>query len=317
MKVDRQSSLQGAAHYGLDLDTLRFLGGEDGDVYEGVDATGPFIFKLVPVTEGQVPRLLDKLAFARYLGEHGVRVALPLPSPQGAWVEVLQRGEAMVAATKVAKVPGRHPSTSDPREWNTALFSKWGRVVGRMHALAQRYEGGADIGDWEGELISMVDWCHDPEVKVRWERMHDHLASLPRPPDAYGLIHNDLHMFNFMVHLGEIYVFDFDVCNHHWFMTDIGIAVFHALWAEEGGRSMSRKDFARGFLDSFMEGYEQENHLDEVWLRELPTFLKYRQLLLHTVFADSWGGADGQAWQRRWVRDTRERIVRDEPVADL
>ena len=35
MRVSGELSQQGAALYNLALDDLRFLGGEDGDVYEG------------------------------------------------------------------------------------------------------------------------------------------------------------------------------------------------------------------------------------------------------------------------------------------
>jgi len=42
VRVSKELSHQGAARFGLDLDTLRFLGGEDGDVYEGADVEGAF-----------------------------------------------------------------------------------------------------------------------------------------------------------------------------------------------------------------------------------------------------------------------------------
>ena len=119
---------------------------------------------------------------------------------------------------------------------------------------------------------------------------------------------------NFLVHDGELTVFDFDVCARHWFVTDLGIALFHALWAGPADRAQSREAFARQFLDSFLDGYGKENHLDDVWLTELPHFCKYRQFLLFTVFYEGWT-ADGAAdWQHKWIADTRQRIVNDIPV---
>jgi amicoumacin kinase len=317
MRVDEALTRAGAARFGLDPEVLTYLGGEDGDVYEGADRDGAFIFKLVPVDEAQIARTQEKLDFARYLSDHGVHVASPLPSPQGTMIEVVRRGDAAVAATKTIKAPGRHPRTDDPQEWNDALFARWGQVVGRMHALTKNYEGGASIMHWEDEVASMTAWCRDAEVAVHWERMRHHLAGLPTDKDGYGLIHNDLHPYNFMVDHGEIIVFDFDVCGHHWFITDIGIALFHALWVTPAEQMTSREAFARQFLSAFRDGYERENQLHERWWRELPIFLAYRRLLLFTVFADSWGSAGAPSWQQAWWRAQRADILAGEPVVEL
>jgi len=317
MRVDRALTRAGAARFGLELDSLTYLGGEDGDVYEGVDGEGSFVFKVVPSDEDGLLRTQEKLDFARYLADHGVRVAEPLLSPQGAMIQIVRQGDTSVAATKTVKAPGRHPRTDDPGEWNPDLFARWGSVLGRMHALTKDYVGGANIMHWEDEVKSMMAWCGDAEVLPHWDAMRSHLATLPRDRESYGLIHNDLHPFNFMVHEGEIVIFDFDVCGHHWFMTDIGIALFHALWAGPVDKTQNREAFTRQFLTAFRSGYETENTLDEAWWGELPMFLAYRRLLLFTVFADSWGSADAPAWQRDWWRTQRAGILAGEPVVGL
>jgi amicoumacin kinase len=317
MRVDRALTQEAAARFGLDLAQLTYLGGEDGDVYEGQDAHGVFIFKAVPTDELGAAPTQEKLAFAQYLADAGMRVAGPLPSPQGAMIEIIHSGAVVVAATKTAKAPGRHPRTDDPQEWNDDLFARWGEVLGRMHALTKNYEGGASIMHWHDEVAAMMAWCRDAEVSPYWTQMRDYLAGLTKDNDSYGLIHNDLHPYNFMVDQGDIIVFDFDVCGRHWFITDIGIALFHALWMTPAEQMTSREAFARQFLSAFRDGYEKENQLDERWWRELPTFLAYRRLLLFTVFTDTWGGADASAWQQDWWHAQRAAIIAGEPVVDL
>ena len=317
MRISKELSRQGADRFGLDPDTLRFLGGEDGDVYEGTDADGAFIFKLVPSDAGNIVQAEAKLDFARHLSDNGVRVARPLPSPQGNLLEILVSGDQVVIASKITKAPGHHPIVNNPKEWNTSLFREWGRVIGQTHALTKCYTGGYVLNHWDDEVASFIDWCRDPEVLPYWHRMRAHLATLPRNKESYGLIHNDLHYHNFMLHDGEITVFDFDVCGYRWFMTDIGIALFHAVWSVPLDQPTRREAFAAEFLTSFMDGYETENHLDMVWLQRLPVFLKYRQLLLFTVFTDSWGTPDASSYQRRWLQDTRRLIVDDVPVVSL
>ena len=145
-------------------------------------------------------------------------------------MEVVDKGDQVVVASKVTKAPGRHPDPRKASEWNADLFRKWGRVVGQMHRLTKTYGGEGAFDHWHDEVDSFIDWCHDPEVEPFWHRMRSSLEMLPRDVDCYGVIHNDLHFHNFMLQDGEITVFDFDVCHSHWFMVDLGIALFHVLW---------------------------------------------------------------------------------------
>ena len=186
MRISKELSRQGAARFGLDLDTLRFLGGEDGDVYEGMDAGGAFIFKLVPSDADNIAEAEARVDFSRFLSDNGVRIARPLPSPQGKGLEILESGGQIVIAGKVTKALGHHPTAENPREWNASLFREWGRVIGQMHALTKRYAGGEVLGQWDDEVGVMTDWCRDPEVKLYWQRMRAHLEMLPRMRTATG-----------------------------------------------------------------------------------------------------------------------------------
>jgi Ser/Thr protein kinase RdoA (MazF antagonist) len=303
--------------FDVDVNTLRFLGGEDGDVYEATRGSQVFILKLVPTTEKGILTLADKIDFAHYLSDHGVRLARWIPSTNNRWVEVIRTEEMVVAVTKVEKIAGHHPNMRNAREWNTSLFHQWGRVMGRMHHLTQEYTGGDHIGHWQDEVASFIKWCSDPEIKTRWHAMEAYLKSLPCPQNAYGLIHNDLHQWNYMLDRGTIVIFDFDVCGHHWFLTDIAIALFHGLWVDSWRKTLAVQERCQRFYDSFMQGYAAENTLKVEWRGRLPHFLKYRQLLSHTVFSDPNSAANASPWQRRWVAEMRRGIVEDIPVLDL
>jgi len=316
MKTSPQATQLCAERFGIDIQALSYLGGEDGDVYEVEHAGRTIIFKLVPTAEEKLGAVQEKIAFAHYLGQNGVRVSTPLPSPEGRLAEVVREGEEVVVVSLYDKAVGQHPEASDPARWNADVFQRWGQAMGRMHALTQRYDGGAHIIHWDEEAAFMTQWCRDEAVRAHWERMTATLAGLPRPPDAYGLIHNDLHPWNFVLDGDEPVVFDFDVCAHHWFATDIGIAVFHALGAGPADKSQSRGEFGCLFIDQFLAGYERENHLDDEWLHRLPLFCRYRELLLFTVFQDGWGGPEAQPWQRRIHQWWRRRIVDEVPVID-
>jgi Ser/Thr protein kinase RdoA (MazF antagonist) len=318
MKINNPAIIkQATSLFDVDMNTLRFLGGEDGDVYEAQTVDQACILKLVPATEQGIQTLTEKIAFAHYLRDNGVRLAQWLPSNNGQLVEVIEDGKSIVAVTKVEKVTGRHPNMRSTSEWNAELFRKWGRILGLMHHLSQRFEDGEHIGHWHDEVAFFINWCSDPEIKPHWFDMETYLKTLPRPGNAYGLIHNDLHQWNFMLDGDEIIIFDFDVCNHHWFNTDIAIALFHGLWVDSWRDTQVTRARTQMLYDSFIEGYKSENTLDAEWRERLRHFLKYRQLLSHTVFSDAKSLANASGWQRRWVAEMRRGIVNNIPVLNL
>jgi Ser/Thr protein kinase RdoA (MazF antagonist) len=272
---------------------------------------------LVPTTEPGIQTLAEKIAFAHFLSDHGIRLARWLPSIHNNLVEVVAGEELIVAVTKLEKAPGHHPNMRNTKEWNASLFRQWGQVMGRMHRLTQDYVGGDHIGHWQDEVSFFIDWCSDPEIKKHWYDMEAYLKKLPKPQNAYGLIHNDLHQWNYLLDRGEIVIFDFDVCGHHWFLTDIGIALFHGLWVNSWRNTYASKERTQRLYDSFMAGYIIENSLDVAWRERLPLFLKYRQLLSHTVFSDSKNLSNASGWQRKWVSEMQRGIVENIPVLNI
>lgn len=318
MKIPDPTILKQATQlFDVNINTVRYLGGEDADVYEIYQGNQPFIVKLTPVDEKGIITLNEKIDFARYLRINGVRVARWLPSIHDRWVEIIRQDGMIVAVTKLEKINGNHPNMRNEKEWNTALFNEWGRVLGRMHWLAQQYEGGIHIGHWQDEVAFFINWCSDPEVKEHWYAMENYLKTLPASPNVYGLIHNDLHQWNFMLEQGKIIIFDFDVCGHHWFLTDIGIALFHGLWVDSWKKTPATQERLQRFFDRFMAGYTTEMELDAHWRERLPFFLKYRQLLSYTVFSDPESYTHATGWQRRWVTEMRKGIIENIPVLEL
>jgi Ser/Thr protein kinase RdoA (MazF antagonist) len=65
---------------------------------------------------------------------------------------------------------------------------------------------------------------------------------------------------------------------------------------------MDRAAFLHHVWRLFMAGYNRENTLHAAWLAHMPTFLKYRQMLLYVVFSSEWQApSKGQAGMlRQW-----------------
>ncbi len=324
MDISYDTLKGGAKLFGVDLDTLGLLGGVDGTAYAYTQAGRQYVLKFAPVPGERVPGLRAKLDFASYLGANGVSVARPRASASGALIETLPfpgpRGQ-VYAVTASERAMGRN--AFEAREWNDELFTQWGRLIGQMHRLTKSYDEVRPwpdglVGDWEGEHYSFAHSCEDEAVRARWFALADVLRSYTTDRDSYGLVHNDPHPFNFTVSREQgalrLTLFDFDVCLYHWFMTDIGIALFHALWAQRID-GHSAEVFAARFMERFARGYEAENRLDGTWWQRLPVFVKYRQILLYMVFSQEW--EQPNADQARQLRDWHNSIVNDFPVVNM
>jgi amicoumacin kinase len=312
---------KGASLFDADAAALHSLGGMDGAVYAYEEGGEGFILKFVPVPLNRIDEVREKWDFARHLSTQGVRGPEPIFSRNGHLIETVQDGDTMFAVSRPRKAPGKHIDRHGLTDRADLLFGAWGRVMGRMHALTKQYAGGHHIVDWQQELQFMANWCEDGDVRVRWGELEGQLQVLPQTADCYGLIHNDLHPENFLVHYvdgkPQITVIDFDVCAYHWFATDIAIAMFPLFvgWMSPPDKGMDREAFGAYFFEHFMRGYIQENQLDSFWLKQLPMFLKYRQMLLFSAFSNEWQERD--KYQERLLEDWRCAIVNQEPVTEL
>jgi Ser/Thr protein kinase RdoA (MazF antagonist) len=331
MEVNEAIRSAGAALFDIDATSLKSLEGTDGAVYACRRGNRGYVIKFVPAEEKTADIFEERLRFMEYLAGQGVPIALPLESVQGRLFECLPVENITYLVTLSPLADGRHPVPRNLYDWNDRLFITWGQVMGRMHAAARRYPAWQKRGgmmesipptlllDWQDEHQDFVNWCKEPKIIAKWMPFRDFFATLPHDRSSFGLIHNDLHPFNFFYNpdareAHPITIIDFDVCTYHWFFTDISIAAYHALSLRELKNIQDRRQFTRDFLSHFMDGYRRENDLDDAWFTHLPAFLKYREILLYIALSNSWPEEQRKPWQKRLIADKRGRTLRDEPV---
>lgn len=319
MQVSERVIEVGAARFGFDTSGLTRLGGggaPDGVVY--ANRRDPFVLKIMPLGEKQLPVMRAKLDFVNYLRAGGVKTPGCVLSEDGNLIEVVHEGDARYAVFKLDKAPGHPVNFDDPGEWNTVFFRAWGHLVGQVHALSSRYDASSRdmIGDWQAEHASFSALCAgEPDIQAQWQRIGDQLRALPRPRDAFGPIHNDPHAWNFLVDGDTVTLLDFDVCMRHWFALDVAIALFHPQFEMRHHPPAERATFAATFTGSFLAGYEQAYILDPCWLDQIGLFMKYRRTLFYLVLPK---GDNVDPYTARLVRDLRMAIVDDvPPVAGL
>ena len=305
-----------AQSFGTPAASLAQFGGgreeNDGIVYAYPCQAGRRLLKIQAFPAADKRRglfcLKERLQFAHYLGQNGAHIAFPLPSPQGSLFEVTPSETHVWVGYTMDIAPGE---TRRPNAWDSVFFRNWGQMIGKLHRLAEGYpswessvdpESGEVFLTWEEEWKGFYAWCQEAEVKQKWVEIRQSLEALPKTRQDFGFIHNDPHLWNLMVAGERITLLDFDVANHHWFVTDIAIACQSILFALSGGldRPVANREKLLKFLELFLEGYERERHLPPEWLARLDLFIAYRRILLYIVMYA--GIRSKPAYQQAWKR---------------
>ena len=189
-----------------------------------------------------------------------------------------------------------------------------------MHSLAKDFTPSDPAFrrlKWDREVPSTFDDLPEIEATVvsRYLELVEHFRGLPRSRDSYGLIHVDFHSGNFFVDDGRITLFDFDDCQYSWFIYDIAMSIFYALTVD----CVSDEDIQKGiaFFQNFMKGYRSENLLDPKWLREIPYFLRFREVDLYMAILRSGELEELGAWGQAYMNNRREKIESRRPYAPI
>lgn len=199
-------------------------------------------------------------------------------------------------------------------EWNDAIFQQWGQIMGKMHRLTKSYQArdsSVRRADWNKRQLFLAGLnlgAQDGRVLELWNNLLDEFNSLPTDKDSYGLVHNDLHYNNILLHDSQIVVIDFDACAYNWFACDIAIALHEALSTVPYSE---RNTFAVRLLKNFFSGYNLENRLTGFWINQLPNFLKYRQIYTYLFLMNIWNHNTLTTSQREFL-STRKRLIENE-----
>ncbi len=304
--------------FGVDESKIKLLDGFESFIYEFEKGGAEFILRIGHSshrTENQVNAELD---WVNYLSDGGVGVARAVPSENGKLVESIDAGDGtQFLASAFVKAPGTHIPRAERKG---EILTEWGRQIGRIHRLTKDYKPSRpewrrnhwheEIGGWEKYLPA-----DQTLVTQRFLDLCALLRTYPTGRDEYGLIHTDAHAGNFFVHDGRITLFDFDDSAYIWFISDIAIVIFYmVMYPLEG---MSREDYGRHILKYFMPGYNEENRLDDIWMKRLPEFLKLREFELYLVIYRSFDIDNLDAWCANYMNGRREKLENETPFLDI
>ena len=224
-----------------------------------------------------------ELDFIDYLSKNNISVAAPLRTINGELTISAKNNGEDFNITAFEMASGQFWDKNDPNKWNDRIFFSWGKLMGNMHRLAKDYKPSdkyniPDIFNRNYEGWGSFFDCLKlyPAVYKITQELLDEFITLPRNRESYGLIHNDLHPWNFHIDGDKLTLFDFNDNIYGWFALDIGIALYHGLdWSRKDDFG---NDYTNTIVEKFLKGYLSANHLSDLWLSEIPLFMKYRQI---------------------------------------
>ena len=304
--------------FGIGKNDIKLLDGFESFMYEFYrPQDGEFILRVGHSGRRTPEMIAGEVDWINYLAQGGANVAQAILSERGNLVEAVDDGHGeQFLATAFIKARG---GPSWETEWTPEFVAHYGRVIGRIHALTKDYtptDPSWQRAEWDAPgNLEIEKWLPASETVAlgKFQKLMSHLEALPKGRDSYGLIHQDAHGGNFFVHDGQITLFDFDDCVYSWFIYDIAMVLFYTAMFKEDMTA-----YTAAFMPDFLRGYSQENKLDPVWLKELPFFLKLREIDLYALIHFSFDlETEDDPWNSRYMKGRKERIDAGLPYIDF
>lgn len=300
--------------YGISRDRIRELDGFESFIYEFDRDPGAYILRIGHSARRSESLIRGEVDWMNYLADGGASVARAVLSENGNLVEAFPDGHGEhFLATAFVRAAGMRPREAG---WTPSLFETYGETLGRMHALTKVYrppDPAWKRPEWDDPAIQDIQRNLPPGetgVLEKYRALIKYLKTLPKTRDSYGLIHFDAHGANFLVdEEGRITLFDFDDCSYGWFIYDIAIVLFYMVVGRGDVQA-----FTEEFMSCFLRGYRRENRLNPRWLKEIPRFLKMREIDLYAVIHRSFDVNDlRDKWCARYMQGRKQRIEHGVP----
>lgn len=305
------------SRYGGTFQGTQELKAFESFIYEFERGSQPYILRISHSLRRSESLIEGEVDWINFLAQGGVSVARAVPSLNGNLVESIDDGRGgCFLASAFVKAQGAPPWDL----WSPVLYETYGELIGKMHALSKRYQPTRIEWmrpAWDDDMMNFVErYLPESEsvVKEKYRILREYLQKLPRDNSCYGMIHQDAHGNNLFVDKhGQITLFDFDECAYSWFINEIAIVLFYIVMDAEDWPA-----FTQEFMSHFLQGYVRANSLDAKWLKEIPCFLKLREMELYAVVyrdfdvnhIDDW-------WIARFMQDRKHRLENDIPFIDF
>ena len=305
------------AAYDIKPEDIQELDGFESYIYDFKRGDEQGILRIAHSLRRSPDQIRGELDWINYLKSGGASVAGALISGNDQWVEEISDGAGgYFLANAFEKAVGDHRWG----EWTEVLLFEYGRQIGLLHKLTTTYQPpnpNWKRPEWDDPIhLDVEKFIPDRDSKIKhiYRDLVSKTRDLPKDDSNYGLIHQDAHQGNFFVdETGKITIFDFDDSSYSWFVEDIALILFYAVMGQEDPAG-----FTDYFLTGFLPGYFSEYDLGSNWFREIPLFMKRREIDLYAVIHRSFDMENlDDPWCIRYLDGRKERLEEGIPYLDF
>lgn len=261
-----------------DEGSIKLLGGTCKHVFEYTRHNESCILKLFPLASRDQKLIRLELDWMSYLRDKGIPIPEVILSNSGNDIETLPVLPIPFCAVSFKKARGEKIDIKKSIFGNNHFFRLYGQLLGKLHFLSRRSPQEYTLFDqWnEGEIYHCDFSLIDDYLLKKWNMHLEQIASFDKTQNSYGLIHNDLHLNNFLItDKKEFILYDFSKVKYHWYTYDIAVTIFHII---NHFQPEDKEQFLEHCLLSFMEGYLAESSLDDGWEGQIQFFLDFYEL---------------------------------------
>jgi Ser/Thr protein kinase RdoA (MazF antagonist) len=303
--------------YDISREQIKLLDSFESFIYEFENASGAYILRIAHSSRRSEALIQGEVDWINYLADGGVSAARAVLSARGNLVEAIEDGQGgAFLATAFVKAQGGAPWDL----WTPQLYETYGQLIGHMHMISKQYRPTRPEWKrpaWDADMFEFVDRYlpqSESAAKRKYRGACAHVNSLPKGRDEYGMTHQDPHGNNFFVDsAGRITLFDFDECAYNWFVNDIAVVLFYIIQDAEDWPT-----FTQEFMGHFLKGYVQACPLHPGWLKEIPHFLKIREIELYAVMHRDFDVTNiSDEWCARFMQGRKEKIDQGVPYIDF
>jgi Ser/Thr protein kinase RdoA (MazF antagonist) len=296
-----------AASFGLTPLHFVFMAQVQNTVFGFSQESAECVLRLTPESHRSFEQIEAEIDWVRHLDQWGLPVSAPIANREGNFCQRTEIDEKPWIATAFRRAPGKIGAES---AWHQGTFRTWGQITARMHIAATGYQPPHHPRrDWQSFLPSFVPETDEERVaQEKLAALVSRIEALPSFRNDFGLIHSDLHFWNFAVDGDRLTIFDFDNCEHHWFMADLGTIIFESATCIH--QRLARQEFIADFMKQFLPGYLAVRDSGDL-LAALPDFAKLREIQIFLTLSRRWKNREIGPFQKAFFSATREAVLTD------
>jgi Ser/Thr protein kinase RdoA (MazF antagonist) len=325
--VDRLHGLatDALSAYPVEPSALELLGSSENITFRVDTATGDrFVLRLHRATGSplhpvrSVAEVRSEMAWLLALHRDvGPRVPVPVPAHDGSSVTVAK--DTMTAEPRICVLLRWVPGEFRHTDLTPADLASVGELMARLHDHARGFSPptgfrrgriGHVAADVAAQVVGTIaEECGPEDADLAagaFDRVRRAEDVLGDTPEAFGLIHGDLHQGNYVFQHDQVTAIDFDDCGWGHFIYDFAVTL----------SEVSVLDHYAALRDGLLAGYEQVRALPAGLDLHLPAFLALRELKLLVWFLEQRGrsgfdlGPEELRSSRQYLRDLIDQVDR-------